>query len=185
MERRWRRLIRRVVAAGACAFVVGCGRGEITVPQGKDIEGGLQRARSSAVPVYFLGREFAGLPLTDVQVEGRGRAYFAYGTCVIPGGIDGGCSVPVQIQVSPFDQRAWRRAVGCHRRPMLRGVLTVRHDGLVLFTRQSVVKVYARSAAEDRRAALALRDVRHPEQVPRRLPQPPDDVVRLVRTVCR
>jgi hypothetical protein len=109
---------------------------------------------------------------------------FAYGTCVIPRGQEGGCAVPVQIQNLPFEPGNWRRAVGCHRLPSLRGVVTVRHDGLVLFTRRSVVKIYARDAAEDRQVALSLREVRRPEQPLRPLPAPTPDVSKLVRSVC-
>jgi hypothetical protein len=46
---------------------------------------------------------------------------------------------------------------GCYRRPSLRGVATVRHDGLVLFTSKIGVKIYSRSPAEERRVAPSLR----------------------------
>jgi hypothetical protein len=124
-------------------------------------------------------------PLIDIEVDEQGRAFFAYGTCVIPAGQEGGCSVPVQIQNFPFQPRLWRLAVGCHRRPELLHVPTVRHDGLVLFTRRAVVKIYARSPAEDKRVALSLRDVRTPDTVLRRLPPPSRSVRRLQASVCR
>src|ERR687884_1652711 len=138
-------------------LVTGClGHGAVTVPHGKDVDQGLARARASSVSFYFAGSRFAGLPLTDVEVDEQGRAFFAYGTCVIPAGQEGGCAVPVQIQNFPFKRSLWRLAVGCHRRPELLHVPTVRHDGLVLFTRRAVVKIYARSPAEDRRGAPSL-----------------------------
>jgi hypothetical protein len=166
-------------------LLAGCaGHGDITVPRGQDVDGGLERARSSPVAFYFAGRRFAGLPLTDVELEGPGRAVFAYGTCVIPRGQEGGCAVPVQIQNFPFEAGNWRLAVGCHRLPSLRGVPTVRHDGLVLLTRRTVVKIYARNAAEDRRVALALRDVRRPERKGRPLPAPAPGVTQPVGSVC-
>jgi hypothetical protein len=168
------------------ALLSGCLRhGAVTVPRGKNVDEGLARARASSDSFYFAGSRFAGLPLTDVEVEGQGRVLFAYGTCVIPAGQDGGCAVPVQIQNFPFQPSLWRLAVGCRRRPELLHVPTGRHDGLVLFTRRSVVKIYARSPAEDRRVALSLREVRSPRAVLRRLPPPAPSVQRLQASVCR
>lgn len=115
--------------------------------------------------LYYAGRSFAELALTHAESEGGGRALFVYGSCEIddPDGIlgpeGGSCSPPVQIQVFPFDPDQWRLAAGCFRRPPLRGVPTVRHDGLVLFTARTVVKIYARGPAEDRRVAQALRSL--------------------------
>jgi hypothetical protein len=162
----------------------GCGsRGYVTVPRGEDVEGGLSNARASLFPIYYAGRTFAGLPLTDVEVEGPDRALIAYGKCRIALPADGGCSVPVQIQHFPFKSGDWRLAVNCHRRPSLLGVPTVRHDGLVLFTEGRVVKIYARSAAEDRRVALALRRVSD-DKPARRLPAPDPRVSELQAEVC-
>ena len=99
-------------------LVTGCLRhGAVTVSHGKDVDKGLARARASSVSFYFAGSRFAGLPLTDVEVDKQGRAFFAYGTCVIPAGQEGGCAVPVQIQNFPFERSSWRLAVGCRRRP--------------------------------------------------------------------
>jgi hypothetical protein len=165
--------------ASGCSF-----GGDITVPSGEDVDGGLEKARTSEIPLYFAGREFDGLPLTDVEVEGPGRALFAYGTCVIPAGGEGGCAVPIQIQIFPFRPSDWSAAAGCRRRPEVLDVPTVRHDGLVLFTRETVVKIYARSAADDRNVALSLRDVREPEKVLRRLPPPTPTVRQLQAAVC-
>src|SRR3954464_2964376 len=93
------------LAAGALLLLAGgCGgRGYVTVPRGEDVEGGLSRARASRFPIFYAGRTFAGLPLTDVEVEveGPNRALIAYGTCRIALPADGGCSVPVQIQHFP------------------------------------------------------------------------------------
>jgi hypothetical protein len=177
---------RRVAALAALAVaLVGCsGRGDITVPSGRHVDEGLAKARAAAIPLYFVGSRFRGLPLTQVEVESGGRALFAYGTCVIPAAqTEGGCSVPIQIQIFPFDPKQWRLAVGCHRRPSLRGVPTVRHDGLVLFTRRTVVKIYARNPAEDRQVALALRDVRT-DRRSQLLPPPTRSARELQAAVC-
>jgi hypothetical protein len=179
----------RMIGLAAVALVLlagGCGsRGYATVPRGEDVEGGLSKARAARFPIYYAGRTFAGLPLTDVEVERPGRALIAYGTCRIALPADGGCSVPVQIQHFPFNPSNWRGAVvNCYRKPSLLGVPTVRHDGLVLFTRGQVVKIYAHSAAEGRRVALALRRVSDDKLV-RRLPAPDPRVSELQAKVCQ
>jgi hypothetical protein len=182
----------RVTVVAACSAAValvfaagGCGRqAYVTVPRGEDVEGGLAKARSSRFPVYYVGRSFAGLPLTEVDFDGPDRALITYGTCRIALPADGGCSVPVQIQHFPFKSGDWRLAVNCHRRPTLLGVPTVRHDGLVLFTGTRIVKIYARTPAEDRSVALALRTVAGDEAVGR-LPPPPRAVMKIQAQVCR
>jgi hypothetical protein len=164
----------------------GCGSPDyVAVPRGEDVAGGLSRARASSFPIYYAGRTFAGLPLTDVELEGPDRALIAYGTCRIALPADGGCSVPVQIQHFAFNPSNWRGAVvNCDRQPSLLGVPTVRHDGLVLFTEGRIVKIYARSAAEDRQVALALRRVTDDKLV-RRLPAPKPRITELQARVCQ
>jgi hypothetical protein len=159
-------------------------RGYVTVPRGEDVDGGLAKARESAFPIYYLGRSFAGLPLTDVVLDRQDRALIAYGTCRIALPAEGGCSVPIQIQHFPFKFGDWRLAVNCYRRPELLGVPTVRHDGLVLFTGTRVVKIYARDATEDRRVAMALRRITENHPI-RHLPEPPRRIRELQARVCR
>jgi hypothetical protein len=169
----------------AAALLTACESGR-RVPFREDVDGKLSRIRAaSGPPVYFLGRRFAGLPLTHAESERAGHALFVYGTCKIPPGSDSGCAPPVQIQVFRFDPNMWRAAVGCHLRPSLRGVRTVRHDGLVLLTLSTVVKIYARNPAEDRRAALALRAVGNGPSWNEPLPPPRDRVLALADQVCR
>ena len=142
--------------------------------------------QASARPFYFAGREFAGLPLTAaVHEEWHDGGLFAYGTCTIPAGQDGGCAPPVQIQIFRFKAGQWRLATGCHRRPSLLGVPTVRHDGLVLVTKRAVVKIYARSPREDRRVALSLRDLDRPDRAIDWLPAPAPATRELLASVCR
>ena len=127
--------------------------------------------------LYYAGLSFAGLPLTHVDDGGL----FVYGDCTPKS--DQGCAPPIEIQHFSFRPRDWALAMGCHRLASLRGVPTVRHDGLVLVTRGTFVKIYARDAAEDRRIALALRPVRGPN--PERLPPPRGAVVHAVNDACR
>jgi len=167
----------------ALLLLFGCG--PTVVPRGENLEEGLRQIREAdGAPLYYAGREFEGLPLTHVEFEPPGRGLFGYGTCEIPAGTDGGCAPPAQVQIFPFDPAAWRAAFGCHRLPSLRGVPTVRHDGLVLFTGRTVVKIYASSPAQDRRVALALRPVGNEGAAPSSLPPPPREVRELVAAVC-
>jgi hypothetical protein len=160
-------------------FGAGCSSSPVTVPGSGQVD--LKALRSSTEPRYWLGKDFAGLPITHAD----GAGLVVYGTCEIPTGpfgADGGCAPPIQIQHWRFKPKQWRNAANCVRLPSLRGVPTARHDGLVLFTRHGFVKIYARNHAEDVRVANALQPVAggHVEHLP-----PPDrDIVRAVRDAC-
>jgi hypothetical protein len=84
------------------------------------VDPGIEQTRSfKSFPVYYAGEEVAGLPLTSVHREPvtapprtpvapklrrkRGQVMsfdFAYGSCSVAGG-EGGCSLPLSIQVWP------------------------------------------------------------------------------------
>jgi hypothetical protein len=158
----------------------------ITPPAQHDVEQHLAKMRNGKQPFYFAGREFEGLPLTAAIYEPwHDGGLFTYGTCTIPPGQDGGCAPPVEIQIFRFNPGQWRLAVGCHRKPSLLGVPTVRHDGLVLVSKGALVKIYARNAARDRRVALALRSVDEPVRPIHRLPLPSRKARALVSSACR
>lgn len=166
-------------------LLVSCRSGATVVPRQRDIDEQIDKMRASARPFYFAGHEFNGLPLTAAQYEAwRDGGLFAYGTCTIPLGQDGGCSPPAQIQIFRFDPGQWGRAVGCHGEHSLLGVPTVRHDGLVLLSKGAVVKIYARNHAEDRRLALRLRSIERPDEPLRRLPRPARAARLLLESVC-
>jgi hypothetical protein len=133
-----------------------------------------RRAQEEAgITLYWAGESFEALPLTASQVDGPGRALFVYGECDGESeGIDGfHCTKPqLQVQHFPFDAVGWEIASGCRSLDSLRGVPTLRHDGLVLVTGDGIVKVYATNAAQDRRLARALRPVGGPRVA--RLPAP-------------
>ena len=135
--------------------------------------------------MYFAGPSVFGLPLTRANgwSSDDRQAFFAYGTCELPEG-EGGCAVPVEIQHFRFDVAQWRLADGCFRHPPLRGVPTATHDGLVLFTESIVVKVYARTAAEERRVVGELRGLNTEVAKTEPLPAPPPRIRELVFHVC-
>lgn len=182
-------LARATLGATACLLAGGClgGQETVTVPFGHNIDRELGEVRSRAThPVYWVGRRFDGLPLTAVSFDSRrpGVVSFLYGTCTIRLPADGGCGVPVDIQLFPFRTEQWSRAVGCTDRGTLRGVPAVRHDGLVLFTRDTIIKIYARNAAQTRRVVRALRPLASSQRDARLLPKPPRWQMRLVESVC-
>jgi hypothetical protein len=119
-----------------------------------------------------------------VYEEWHDGGFFAYGTCKLPPGQDGGCAPPVEVQIFRFNPRQWARATGCHKQPALLGVPTVRHDGLVLVSKGAVVKIYARTPASDRRVALSLRSIDHPGRPLGHLPSPSQADRLLLASVC-
>lgn len=137
---------------------------------------------NSTEPVYFAGMTFGGLRVTDAVGQGRNYELVTYGTCT-SSGFDSGCAPPITISESPFKPEQWRLAAGCRRLPSLRGVPTLRHDAFVLVTGRQIIEIYARSPAEDRRVALALRRV-DGKPTPRQLPKPPSAFRTLVERVC-
>jgi hypothetical protein len=176
--------MRRATAAlGLCVLAAGCGGAAgFHHPSAADLA---RLQRNSDEPVYYAGPSFAGLALSNAGTQGRGDEYVEYGTCSSGPSFlgDSSCAPPIEIEQLPFRPSAWRRAVGCHQLPNLRGVPTVRHDGLVLVTGRQIVKIYARSPAEDRRVASALRRV-DGKPTAAALPPPSAATRSLVARVC-
>ena len=167
----------------AVVALAGCTRETREVPEGTvSREEAADVARDAGRPVYWAGASYDGLPLTSATAGRPGEIHFGYGTCELPAGTDGGCAVPVQIQNFPFRANDWRRASGCRALRPVGGVPAFRHDGFVLFTRDGVVKIYARSRADERRVARRLARVGSDE--PARLAPPRANVLALVERVC-
>jgi len=174
--------VRAALLAVLALVVAGClGQETRRVPSG-DVADELERARAVRPPLYWAGPTVAGLELTAISLTSRARATFFYGTCELPAG-EGGCSPPVQVQQFLFSAATWSRAERCSALAPIRGVPAARHDGFVLFTRVRVLKIYARSRADERRVALALRPVSGGGIGP--LPTPRAPVRVLVARVCR
>jgi hypothetical protein len=145
-----------------------------------------RRAQEEAgITLYWVGESFEGFALTASQVDGPGRALFVYGECDGESeGIDGfHCTKPqLQIQFLPFESVGWRIASGCRTVESLRGVPTLHHGGLVLVTRDGIVKTFAQNAARSRRLARALRPVGGPRRP--ELPSPNQEQRRIVAEAC-
>jgi hypothetical protein len=158
----------------------------MTAPAGEDVAAELRAARTNAPHrVFFAGARVDRLPLTSVEQQAHRPAHvtFLYGTCTIELPAEGGCGVPIEIQNFPFRHDEWMRAIGCSGRTTVRGVPAVHHDGLTLFTADTIVKIYAVDRAAEHRVAAALRPIDGSAGAGA-LPIPPSYQIRLVEDVC-
>jgi hypothetical protein len=161
----FRRTALAVTLALFTIAVAGCTR---TVGEGDpDIEA----ARSfDGYPLYWVGEHFEQWDLEHVSVRPDGFSTFSYGTCELEIGMDGGCPVPLQIQIQPlctyleFVARApvWKRRE-------VRGAPVGTIDSApVLFTNRVQVKIYRGQGSDPglpMRALRALRSVNAVEPV--------------------
>ena len=174
-------------ALAACLFVA-----SLAIQSCEDERASEQDARraqeQAGVQLYWLGESYDGLPLSEVWAAdqpGAGRAHFIYGECdgESEGIDDFHCTKPqIQIQHFPFEAKSWKRASGCRTLPTLRGVPTLRHDGLVLVTAGGIVKIYGRRAREDDEIARALMPLG--KRRASRLPPPSATQRELVAQAC-
>jgi hypothetical protein len=143
----------------------------------------------SPTPIYYVGREFAGEPLSDVVIYDSASGGEAEGDLTL----DRGQGLWIMygdrftIDTSPHGEIDFGAAVGCSRKADLRGVPTVWwSDGTTLFTQDAAIRLSdtagrPRKAAE---AAQALREAEeeHPTDVD--LLPPPADVAAGVDQAC-
>jgi hypothetical protein len=146
------------MAVAGLVIPTACGAVEQPSAVSPEVTAQLERiAQEHDGEVYYLGESFSGLPLTHAELS-SGRSFFVYGSC--NPGTHGGCAPPVQIQQTPIASPArydtpWR---GCVRLT-IRGVPAAQFDGFEVYTGNALVKIYARSFGESKRAAAALRPV--------------------------
>jgi hypothetical protein len=120
----------------------------------------LEQVRSQPGPApYFVGEEFEGLPLT--AIVGKTPMTFIYGDCD-PGGDDGGCAPPLEVQVWPIERRPpgiISDMIEC-RKASVRGAPGAFYGSdLDLYVGGHTVVIFADSRARTLRAAGALRPV--------------------------
>jgi hypothetical protein len=146
-------------------------------------------ATDSVTPIYYVGREFAGEPLSDVAIYNRAGGGEAEGDTTLDRGqgmwiMYGG---QFTIETSPHGERDFEAAVGCSRMHDLRGVPTVRwSDATTLFTQDAVIRLSntsdkPRKAAE---AARALREAEEDEPTDQDFLRPTADVVAGIDKAC-
>jgi hypothetical protein len=125
-------------------------------------------------PLYFLGRSFGGFNLRGVMRwrdrDGADYVAFLYGSCVNPG-TEGGCLIPVEVQVEPGCAPAGSLA----KRTRLRGVPAFEDaTGVWLYTGDVTVTIRTEARGELRRAIWDLRPIRGRRSTGGRLPPPLD-----------
>ncbi|MDX6554329.1 MAG: hypothetical protein QOD86_524 [Miltoncostaeaceae bacterium] len=170
-----RRLAPLVAALAAGAVLAGCAD-----------EARIAEARAFRdAPLYWVGAEFAGLPIIGIGMSPNGGGV-SYGTCDPPPG-EKGCQPPLLIQTVRMCAPGFPVTPLTDRRP-LRGVPAgMGGGGIVLLTRVVEVRVLALDPAVGRRAVAALRSTNPggPDAVRggEPFPAPPPGAER--RTPCR
>ena len=126
-------------------------------------------------PVYWLGRNFEGLPITSMDRDPAGAYDAAYGHCLEGG--QGTCVTPVLIVTSPDNSFV---PGGDRGRPHttvrgLRAVMAQNARTLQIPTGPVIVNIYASSAALARQVAEEISPMNQPGSPAAPLPPPLPD----------
>jgi hypothetical protein len=120
----------------------------------------------SPTPIYYVGREFAGEPLSDVVIYNSASGGEAEGDATL----DRGQGLWIMygdrftIDTRPYGEIDFGAAVGCSRKADLRGVPTVWwSDGTTLFTQDAVIRL-SDTAGKPRKAAAAAQALREADE---------------------
>jgi hypothetical protein len=154
-----RSIIVVVVVAVAAAVIAA-----VVLLEGGDGVGGnwtIEDARAfDEYPVYWLGEEFDGLPLTNISYTHReNTVFFAYGDCEPPK--DGGCAPPLEIIIEPCRQNPpGRYATSLDSLVEIRGAKAALQREFVLWTGEVAVTIFAERelAVEAANALVSVRD---------------------------
>ncbi len=156
---------RMIVAVALALFavaIVGCTR---TVGEGDpDIEA----ARTfRGFPLYWVGERFEKWDLEHFDVSSGGFAGFSYGTCELEIGEEGGCPVPLQIQIQPLCTHldVVARAQIWKRREVRGAPVGTIDSAPVLFTSRVQIKVYRGQGSDPGLPMRALRALRSVNEV--------------------
>lgn len=171
-----------------CGFILsGCGTNYAPTLSESSREAKLREMkRFDAFPIYYAGKEIAGLPLTGISGEewkrdGSQRSPgpdFGYGNCELPSGLfaEGGCHVPLSIQNWSRCSR-WPGQYPRGHRPRVfdfRGTKAAwTGGGLEIFTGRTTTVIFGFRKSAVMAAARQLRDVRQtdpPTLLPRSAP---------------
>jgi hypothetical protein len=145
------------VASAACSKTVGEGDPDVDAAR-----------RFERHPLLWVGERFEGWELERIDLHAAEFVTFSYGTCELEVPADGGCAVPLQIQVQPLCTHL--RTVARNpiwRRREIRGAPVGTIDGApVLFTDRVQVKVYRGQGADAGVPLRAIRALRSVNEVP-------------------
>jgi hypothetical protein len=145
--------------AAFAIFAAACGSSPRTVGGGDpDLDAARKFDRH---PLYWVGKRFERWELEHVDVGKSEFATFSYGTCELPEG-EGGCAVPLQIQVQPLctHLRVVARAPMWKRRSVRGAPVGTIDSAPVLFTSRVQVKVYRGQDSDPGLPMRALRALR-------------------------
>jgi hypothetical protein len=143
------------IAVGGCTRTVGEGTPDIDAARHFD-----------RYPLYWVGERFEEWGLEHVDVGNARFASFSYGTCELSVPAEGGCAVPLQIQIQPLctHLEIVARAPIWKRRQVRGAPVGTIDRAPVLFTNRVQVKVYRGQHSDPglpMRALRALRSVNH------------------------
>jgi hypothetical protein len=167
----------RLPAAGAllclCGLAaVGCGDTLQTKPISHST---LESMVVAPFPVYWLGERYAGMQVTEADMDPSGSFTVQYGNCLQGG--QGTCTPPLRLVTSP-DNSFVPGGDSSRTLAAVRGVTAAVTDAgrtISIPTGGVVVSVYASDAAGARAAAGAIAPINRPEGPGERLPaQLPD-----------
>lgn len=180
-----RRLLGSICLAAVLGLAAGCDSGDRSarVPEGP-IELGSVR-QFSEFPLYWLGRSFDGLPLTEVEDPRKQLAdtdpahprsvSFTYGTCEPPRD-EGGCAAPLQV-TTEVGARPERYDVPSQRIEVLGVPGRIIGGGeLELYTGRHIIAIVGDDEGRLRDAVGALRRANPPGPPVERLAPPRFDI---------
>jgi hypothetical protein len=180
----------------------GCGGGDERFDRSGRLVGNLDEKRTELerykrFQLYYLGKSFDGFALSTVLYDRDPwrTVSFIYGDCEPPGGTDGGCAPPLEVQNDPACARNRLKGPAPVQRFRIRGVPAAgfsaeieesvegsvpkardQNGRLELYTGRETVSIFGGGQDRMRRAARALRAL-DSERVSPRLPSPVPDVV--------
>jgi hypothetical protein len=153
------------ILVAIAAAAVGCAGGTTTLGEGDpDVEAARKFDRH---PLYWVGERFERWELEHVSVNQGEFATFSYGTCE-SAGHDGGCAVPLQIQIQPLCAHlaAVARAPVWRKRRVRGAPVGTIDSAPVLFASRVQVKVYRGQDSDPGLPMRALRALRSANDVP-------------------
>lgn len=151
-RRRCRRMAQALLLAALSLGLAGCGD---TLQDRPIAHNTLETLLMAPFPVYWLGRSFAGLQITEASTDPGGALSIQYGDCRQGG--QGTCVPPLRLVTSP-DNSFIPASAGPHDVAQVRGVSALSTSSgrtLALPTGGVVVDIYALSSALAAKAAQA------------------------------